>query len=50
MDTLNNQTCPNCHEKEVELAFELEINGKVKKVCEECWCGYKTETEEDFDL
>ena len=46
METGQKETCPNCKEKEVILAAEIEINGKKKKVCQECWQGYCLESEE----
>ena len=43
-------TCQNCHQKEVELAAEIKIGEKTKKICEECHEGYLIEQEERKEI
>ena len=38
--------CQNCYQKEVELIAEIKVDGKIKKVCEECYEGYLITMEE----
>jgi len=39
--------CQNCYQKEVELIAEIKVDGKIKKVCEECYEDYLIEQEEN---